>query len=59
MEWIYAPFGTVSIDCGNFNLNGLIIAQNIVINSNIANINYSASWAEFAGVQTEEFRWTR
>lgn len=55
---IYAPFGTVSIDCGNFNLNGLIIAQNIVINSNIANINYSASWAEFAGVQTEEFRWT-
>ena len=56
---IYAPFGTVSIDCGNFNLNGLIIAQNIVINSNIANINYSASWAEFAGVQTEEFRCTR
>jgi uncharacterized protein YegL len=56
---IYAPFGTVTIDCDNFNLNGLIIAQNVVINSRYgANINYSNTWAEFVGTETEELSWT-
>lgn len=55
---IYAPFGTVTIDCDNFNLNGLIIAQNVVVNSTGANINYSNSWAEFVGTETEELSWT-
>lgn len=55
---IYAPFGTVTIDCDNFNLNGLIIAQNVVLNSTGANINYSNTWAEFVGTETEELSWT-
>ena len=55
---IYAPFGTVTIDCDNFNLNGLVIAQNVVINSGNANINYSNTWAEFVGIETEKLSWT-
>ncbi|ADU23853.1 amidase domain-containing protein [Ruminococcus albus] len=56
---IYAPFGTVTIDCDNFNLNGIIIAQNVVISSRYgANINYSNTWAEFVGTETEELSWT-
>ena len=56
---IYAPFGTVTVDCDNFNLNGIIIAQNVVINSRYgANINYSNTWAEFVGTETEELSWT-
>ena len=55
---IYAPFGTVTIDCDNFNLNGLIIAQNVVVNSYGANINYSNTWAEFVGTETEKLSWT-
>ena len=55
---IYAPFGTVTIDCDNFNLNGLIIAQNVIVNSTGANINYSNTWAEFVGTETEELSWT-
>ena len=56
---IYAPFGTVTIYCDNFNLNGIIIAQNVVINSCYgANINYSNTWAEFVGTESEELSWT-
>mgnify|MGYP002624860346 CR=1 FL=1 len=55
---IYAPFGTVTIDCDNFNMDGMIIAQNVVIDSYGANINYSSSWAEFVGTETEELSWT-
>ena len=55
---IYAPFGTVTIDCDNFNLNGLIIAQNVVISGNMANINYSNTWAEFVGTDSEKLSWT-
>ena len=50
---IYAPFGTVTIDCDNFNMNGLIIAQNVVIDGYGANINYSSSWAELVGTESE------
>jgi len=55
---IYAPFGTVTIDCDNFNMNGLIIAQNVVIDGYGANINYSSSWAELIGTESEELSWT-
>ena len=55
---IYAPFGTVTIDCDNFNMNGLIIAQNVVIDGYRANINYSSSWAELVGTESEELSWT-
>ena len=55
---IYAPYGTVTIDCDNFNMDGIIIAQNVDINSYGANINYSDSWAEFVGTETEELSWT-
>ena len=55
---IYAPFGTVTIDCDNFNMNGLIIAQNVVIDGYGANINYSSSWAELVGTESEELSWT-
>ena len=55
---IYAPFGTVTIDCDNFNMNGLIIAQNVVIEGYGANINYSSSWAELVGTESEELSWT-
>ena len=52
------PFGTVTIDCDNFNMNGLIIAQNVVIDGYGANINYSSSWAELVGTESEELSWT-
>ena len=55
---IYAPFGTVTIDCDNFNMNRLIIAQNVVIDGYGANINYSSSWAELVGTESEELSWT-
>ena len=55
---ISAPFGTVTIDCDNFNMNGLIIAQNVVIDGYGANINYSSSWAELVGTESEELSWT-
>lgn len=55
---IYAPFGTVTIDCDNFNMNGLIIAQNVVIDGYGANINYSSSWADLVGTESEELSWT-
>ena len=55
---IYAPFGTVTINCDNFNMDGLIIAQNVVIDGYGANINYSSSWAELVGTESEELSWT-
>ena len=39
-------------------MNGLIIAQNVVIDGYGANINYSSSWAELVGTESEELSWT-
>lgn len=38
---IYAPNGTVTVNCKSFTLNGVIIAQNIIFNGTTVNINYS------------------
>ena len=39
-------------------MNGLIIAQNVVIDGYGANINYSSSWADLVGTESEELSWT-
>ncbi len=44
---IYAPLGTLTIDSPNINLNGVIIADKIVINGASINLNYKDDIASF------------
>lgn len=49
---LYAPEGDINITTGNFQLNGIIIADNINIEAGNVNINYSRSAAEIIGTSS-------
>ncbi len=51
---IYAPLGDVIINANNINLNNVvIIADTITLNSNNVNANYSSSFAQAVGNESE------
>ena len=52
---IYAPLGTLTIDAPNVNLNGLIIADAIIINGSTVNINGNSNLARFIGNTSEAY----
>ena len=52
---IYAPLGTLTINSPNINLNGVIIADKIVINGSSVNINYKDDIAQFIGSTSEVY----
>ena len=52
---IYCPLGTLTIDSPNINLNGVIIADKIVINGGSVNINYKDDIAGFIGTESEYY----
>ena len=52
---IYAPLGTLTINSPNINLNGVIIADKIVINGSSVNINYKDDIAQFIGNTSEVY----
>lgn len=52
---VYAPLGTVTINSPNINLNGVIIADKIVINGSSVNINYKDDIASFIGITSEVY----
>ena len=52
---IYCPLGTLTIDSPNINLNGVIIADKIVINGSSININYKDDIAGFIGTESEYY----
>lgn len=52
---IYCPLGTLTIDSPNINLNGVIIADKIVINGSSININYKDDIASFIGTESEKY----
>ena len=52
---IYCPLGTLTIDSPNINLNGVIIADKIVINGGSVNINYKENMAGFIGTESEKY----
>lgn len=52
---IYAPLGTLTINSPNINLNGVIIADKIVINGGSVNINYKDDIASFIGTTSETY----
>ena len=52
---IYAPLGTLTINSPNVNLNGVIIADKIVINGSSVNINYKDDIASFIGTEAEVY----
>lgn len=52
---IYVPLGTLTINSPNINLNGVIIADKIVINGSSVNINYKDDIASFIGNTSEAY----
>ena len=52
---IYCPLGTLTINSPNINLNGVIIADKIVINGGSVNINYKENMARFIGTESEVY----
>lgn len=52
---IYVPLGTLTINSPNINLNGVIIADKIVINGSSVNINYKDDIAQFIGNTSEVY----
>ena len=50
---VYAPLGTLTINSPNINLNGVIIADQIVINGSSVNINGNDNIARFIGTTSE------
>lgn len=52
---IYAPLGTVTINSPNVTINGIIIADRVVINGSSVNINCNDSIARFIGETSEEY----
>lgn len=50
---IYVPLGTLTINSPNVSLNGVIIADKIVINGSSININYKNDIARFIGETSE------
>ncbi len=52
---IYAPLGTVTINSPNVTINGIIIADQVVINGSSVNINGNDSIARFIGETSENY----
>ena len=52
---IYVPLGTLTINSPNINLNGVIIADKVVINGSSVNINNKEDIARFIGTVSEEY----
>ncbi len=52
---IYAPLGTLTINSPNVTINGIIIADKVVINSSNVNINYNDNVARFIGTISEVY----
>ena len=52
---IYAPLGTVTINSPNVTINGIIIADQVVINGSSVNINCNDNIARFIGETSEEY----
>lgn len=52
---IYVPLGTLTINSPNINLNGIIIADKIVINGSSVNINNNDTIARFIGTVSEPY----
>lgn len=50
---IYAPLGTVTINSPNVTINGIIIADQVVINGSSININCNDNIARFIGTTSE------
>lgn len=51
---IYAPNGKVTINCNDFQFNGVIIANEISIKGEKININYNSDIAKIVGVDKEQ-----
>mgnify|MGYP001634608385 CR=1 FL=1 len=52
---IYAPLGTLTINSPNVSINGVIIADKIIINGNSINLNGNDNIARFIGTQSEVY----
>lgn len=52
---IYAPLGTVTINSPNVTINGIIIADQVVINGSSVNINCNDNVARFIGTTSEYY----
>lgn len=52
---IYAPLGTVMINSPNVTINGIIIADQVVINGSSVNINGNDNIARFIGETSENY----
>ena len=52
---IYAPLGTLTINSPNVSINGIIIADKIIINGNSINLNGNDNIARFIGTQSEVY----
>ena len=52
---IYAPLGTVTINSPNVTINGIIIADQVVINGSSVNVNCNDNIARFIGETSEEY----
>lgn len=52
---IYAPLGTLTINSPNVSINGVIIADKIIINGNSINLNGNDNIARFIGTESEVY----
>lgn len=52
---IYAPLGTLTINSPNVSINGVIIADKVVINGNSVNLNGNDNIARFIGTESEVY----
>ncbi len=52
---IYAPFGTVTLSAQNVSVNGIILAENVVIQSGNINLNNNNYFAHFVGNTSENY----
>lgn len=52
---IYAPLGTLTINSPNVSINGVIIADKVIINGNSINLNGNDNIAGFIGTKSEVY----
>lgn len=52
---IYAPLGTLTINSPNVSINGVIIADKVIINGNSVNLNGNDNIARFIGTESEVY----
>lgn len=52
---VYAPLGTVTIDASNINFNGVLIADEIIVNGSCINMNGNDNLAYFIGNTSEVY----